>query len=1025
MQKSTQMEIDGLNSEMIVTEKSGSHHSVVTGRSSTASGDVLNEEEKQRYRDILREKLPELKNIEGFPIGKDEDILALSDPPYYTACPNPFIDEFIRKWQWEKHLKHHAEGMRDTDGALITPESFDAAKCTECTEIDRNYHREPYAADVSEGKNHPIYNAHSYHTKVPHKAIMRYILHYTEPGDIVFDGFCGTGMTGVAAQMCGDEEAVRELGFEIDKKGIIYEKIDEKDDEESDAQTDWSRSDIAFTEPVMSTRGAKLTPAKWRPVSRLGARKAVLNDLSPAATFIAYNYNTPVDVREFEKEAKCILKEVENECGWMYETQHSVNGNVQLDIKGNPVKGRINYTVWSDVFVCPYCSQEIIFWKAAVDKENGEVKKSFPCYHCGGEIKNKAQMERAWEVRYDRYIEDTIKQAKQVPVLINYSVEKKRFEKEPDEFDIELIKKIEEMDIPYWFPKDRMPEGYNTAQPMKSHGITHVHHFYTKRNLWVLGAVFNRLMKSEVADSLLWSFTGIQNVTTKMNRFTPTGMFSKFRALIGTLYVAAMYGEMNIFDMFKNKSLLRIKPVLTEKGFGRHYEISTSDAGDFKTIPQNSIDYIFSDPPFGANIMYSELNFIWEAWLKVATNNLNEALVNKTQNKKLYDYQQLMEKCFCEYYRLIKPGKWVTIEFSNTSPAVWYSIQESLQKVGFVLSNVATLDKQFGSFKAVMTTATIKEDLIVSVYKPWTELQNSIAGINKVGEESAWKFLDMHLKMLPLIREASSKAQAVEERTPRSLFDRMVAYHVQRGLVVPFSSSEFQEKVVERYPERDGMVFLPEQVPVYERKKLRIKEFMELSLFIEDEKSAIEWLRQRLMKKPQTYADIVSDYMKELQHIEKREKMPELSEMLEQNFLEYSSADYDKGEVVPKQIISYLRSNYKKYREIPEDSPEVKKEAKGRWYVPDPNKAADLEKIREKALMKEFFIYAEQIKTSKKRLKQFRMEALRCGFNTMWQSKDYKTIAEVGDHLPENIIQEDQALLMFYDNAKIRIDLNS
>jgi len=111
----------------------------------------------------------------GFPHGKDEDILALSDPPYYTACPNPFIPEFIRQ-----------------HGRPYDPETDD-------------YHREPFATDVSEGKNDPIYNAHSYHTKVPHKAIMRYILHYTEPGDVVFDGFCGTGMTGVAAQLCADQ----------------------------------------------------------------------------------------------------------------------------------------------------------------------------------------------------------------------------------------------------------------------------------------------------------------------------------------------------------------------------------------------------------------------------------------------------------------------------------------------------------------------------------------------------------------------------------------------------------------------------------------------------------------------------------------------------------------------------------------------------------------------------------------------------------------------------------------------------
>jgi DNA modification methylase len=128
---------------------------------------------EKEHMKLTKEDLDKVRNIEGFPIGKDEDIIALSRPPYYTACPNPFIREFI-----EKNGKPYDE---ETD----------------------DYHCEPFAADVSEGKNDPIYNAHSYHTKVPHKAILRYVLHYTRPGDIVFDGFCGTGMTGVAAQMCG------------------------------------------------------------------------------------------------------------------------------------------------------------------------------------------------------------------------------------------------------------------------------------------------------------------------------------------------------------------------------------------------------------------------------------------------------------------------------------------------------------------------------------------------------------------------------------------------------------------------------------------------------------------------------------------------------------------------------------------------------------------------------------------------------------------------------------------------------
>jgi hypothetical protein len=135
------------------------------------------------------------------------------------------------------------------------------------------YHREPFAADVSEGKNDPIYNAHSYHTKVPHKAIMRYILHYTEPGDIVFDGFCGSGMTGVAAQLCGDRKAVQEPWLHGGRRGRHLRRL-----------------------PASSF----IVPPSSFPISRLGPRKAVLNDLSPAATFIAYNYNTPVDTAAFE-----------------------------------------------------------------------------------------------------------------------------------------------------------------------------------------------------------------------------------------------------------------------------------------------------------------------------------------------------------------------------------------------------------------------------------------------------------------------------------------------------------------------------------------------------------------------------------------------------------------------------------------------------------------------------------------------------------------------------------------------------
>src|SRR5690606_27833269 len=96
--------------------------------------------------------------------------------------------------------------------------------------------------------------------------------------------------------------------------------------------------------------------------------------------------------------------------------------------------------------------------------------------------------------------------------------------------------------------------------------------------------------------------------------------------------------------------------------------------------------------------------------------------------------------------------------------------------------------------------------------------------------------------------------------------------------------------------------------------------------------------------------------------------------------------------------------------------------AKDRWYVPDPNKAADLEKLRERALLREFEEYRE---SKQKRLRVFRLEAVRAGFKKAWQERDYETIISVADKIPANILQEDAKLLMWYDQALTRLGRNA
>ena len=420
-------------------------------------------------RKLTKEDIDKVRNIEGFPIGSDEDIIALSDAPYYTACPNPFIEEFIKE------------------------------NGTPYDEATDDYHREPFAADVSEGKSDAIYNAHTYHTKVPHKAIMRYILHYTKPGSIVLDGFCGTGMTGVAANMCAHPDNEFKLKIQHDMPHVSW-----------------------------------------------GRRYSILNDLSPIATLISRNYNADFAVSEFEYEATQILDETRKECEWMYQTKPTEKVHCSL-IES---VGFINYTVWSDVYICPHCGNEIVFYKAAANPETGKVEDDFSCDSCGASLR-KRECNCAFETYFDDGLNETRTIVKQKPVLICYQYAGKKYFKEPDKDDLINLQRIEQSSIPYWYPTVRMCDGKESRRNDKI-GLTHVHHYFYKRTLVVLSKMFDLIQKSIHANMLkIWFTSQIINIS-KMNRYRPQVSFP-YNPLSGTLYVSSMVSEANPFIAYEGK----------------------------------------------------------------------------------------------------------------------------------------------------------------------------------------------------------------------------------------------------------------------------------------------------------------------------------------------------------------------------------------------------------------------------------------------------------------------------------------
>ena len=839
-------------------------------------------------RKLTKEDIDKVRNIEGFPIGSDEDIIALSDAPFYTACPNPFIEDFIKEYG------------------------------TPYDEATDDYHREPFAADVSEGKTDPIYMAHTYHTKVPHKAIMNYILHYTKPSDIVFDGFCGTGMTALAAEMCERENVFSEHNR---KSHVQY-----------------------------------------------GARRAIVSDLSPAATFIAHNYTNDVDAYEFSNACSEILKKCREKYAWMYETKHT-----------NGEKGTINYVVWSDIFICPVCGEELVFWDVAIGDKK-EVKNPFYCTKCGLELK-KSSCKRAQEPVFDATSGEITAQAKQIPTMINYVYRGKKFEKRADDEDIAVLLKIASELSKYSIPKDKLPDGDNTAQPMQSHNFKRVNQFYYDRSTVVFAYFLEESKKSPFVDTLTFLATSILTKTgSKLHNIGfKNGKLNLAGAMPNVLYVPSTVAERNIIELLESK-MNDICKVYADHKDKKGVLIQTCSATN-TGIPNNSIDYIFTDPPFGANINYSEMNYIWESWLKVKTNNKQEAIINRSQSKTLLEYQSLMTEAFTEFYRVLKPGRWMTVEFHNSLNAVWNAIQEALQRAGFVIADVRTLDKKQGTFKQMTSAAAVKQDLVISAYKPKESFKHRImtyAG----SEETAWDFVRQHLEKIPVVVVTDGRIEIIAERQAYLLFDRMVAYHIMQGIPVPLDATDFYRGLDEKFLKRDNMYFLPDQVNEYDAARIKTEvENVQFDLFVTNEKSAISWLYQQLDEKvcgPQTYAELQPKFMQEVKTIDKYEQMPELAVLLEENFLQ---------------------------------------DENGRWYIPDVTKEGDLLKLREKNLWKEF----EGYMNSRGKLKLFRSEAIRVGFSRLWKEKNYKAIVDIAERLPEKIVQEDPNLLMYYDISLGRV----
>ena len=580
-------------------------------------------------------------------------------------------------------------------------------------------------------------------------------------------------------------------------------------------------------------------------------------------------------------------------------------------------------------------------------------------------------MNRLWVTKYDELLKDAVSQIHKTPILVNYTLNGKRGENAPTEKDIDLIERTEEYDISNLLLA-KLPDGEKTTAIEHANNVKYLHQLYTKRAYIYLSRV--KELAEEEPLLLPW-VTSIIMIASRLYRFR---LNRKNGIMTGTLYLPSFFCECNPYFLLKGKINGFVDSAYHNRG---NSTISVMSATKMSEIAANSIDYIFIDPPFGANIMYSELSSIWENWLKVKTDNKEEAIINKTQSKSLFEYQQLMSASFREFYRVLKPNKWITIEFSNTSASVWNSIQNALQGVGFIIVNVASIDKQQGSFNAVTSTTAVKQDLVITCYKPSDDLTDKFFQTGG-SKENVWDFIDEHLLHLPVHVEKGNSTTSVVERSPKILYDRLISYYVQKGFAIPMDAQEFQQGLHERFVERDGMFFTATQVAEYEEKKLKAPDFVPMGIMVSDEANGIEWLKNELRNNPQTYQDIYPNFIKALNGIRKGDQIPGLNVLLEENFIQNED---------------------------------------GTWRLANIEDDVDLEKLRTKALLKEFKLYLEVCRKPRGKLKDVRVEAVRAGFKQCYSDKNFADIILVGDRIPQNLLTEDEILLQYYDIASSKV----
>ncbi|HVL87507.1 MAG TPA: DNA methyltransferase [Candidatus Thermoplasmatota archaeon] len=435
-------------------------------------------------------------------------------------------------------------------------------------------------------------------------------------------------------------------------------------------------------------------------------RKAVCNDLGLLPTWVARAVFSGASGQEFRAQAFTVLALLEKEARWLY---------------GDAPQ---RHAIWTDFVKCPTCQCELAFFDKFVDQAHGAFRKTARCDSCKKMVPSDAS--RVMETVTDPVL-GKVTEVKRRPVRVyDESCKGIPWGRPASTKDLRRIQKARNFlaENSSLVPVVTMDGKWTEMHRAGYHaGISHLHHFYTPTNLAAVALLMDRARRlpAPYGDLLSVAISSYNAAhSTLMTRF----VFKKGNsrpvvtsAQPGALYVSHCPVEKNVFLGVKRKVLALATYLDKIQSQSRNVTVIHGPA-QRTPLASGSVDYIFTDPPFGGNIQYSEIAAISEGWLGAFTDATAEAVVSSAQGKRVAHYEDLLASCFAECFRVLKPGAPMTVVFHSTEKAVWQALTGALQKAGFQMSTSTLLDKTQKSFKQVTAPGSVSKDPVLLVHKP-------------------------------------------------------------------------------------------------------------------------------------------------------------------------------------------------------------------------------------------------------------------------------------------------------------------